>query len=151
MGGLRKLRRKGFDTYAVEPLHVRSGPRGEKLSAVILEFARPLTEHVDDRGFRGAIGLAVFCWDIALLPEEEQERERHHMVKKMAKNNPDIADELETWSKYLLDRKKALFADDRRMVVEHTVRDEGDSHHLYVVSTPIPDPSKLSRDDNGKS
>ena len=136
MGGLRKLRRKRFSTYAVEALRAGSGPRAEKLSALILEFARPLTEHVDDRGFRAAIGLAVFCWDIALLPEDEQERERRYIVKELTKDNPDIADELETWSKYLLDRKKALFAHDRRMVVEHTVRDEGDLHHLFVASTP---------------
>jgi len=137
MGGLRKLRRKGFGTYEVEPLHADSRPRGEKLSAVILEFARPLTDLVDDRGLRAAICLAVFCWNIALLPEDEQERERRHIVKKMTKNDPDIADELETWSKYLLDRKKAFFAHDRRMVVEHTVSSDGDAHHLFVASTPV--------------
>jgi len=137
MGGLRKLRRRGFGTYAVEPLHVRSGHREEKLSAVILEFARPLTDLVDDRDFEGAICLAVFCWNVALFPEDEQERERRYIVKEMTKNAPDLADEIETWSKMLLERKKAFFAHDRRMVVEHTVSSDGDAHHLFVASTPV--------------
>ncbi|HEC04452.1 MAG TPA: hypothetical protein ENI81_13035 [Phycisphaerales bacterium] len=138
MGGLRKLRRRSSSTDVVEPLRTNYVPRTEKLSAVILDFARPLTDSLDDRDFKGAICIAIFCWNIALLPEDEQERERCSVVQKLTQKAPEIADDIQTWSRKLLDRKKALFADDRRMVVEYRVTEEGDFHHLFVLSTPLP-------------
>lgn len=139
MGGLRRLRRKGAGGYSVEPLRARSQLSSEKLSAVILEFARPLTENVDDAHFRTAITLAVLCWNLALLPDDEQERERRSAVRVMAKNGPaEFVEEADAWTRTLVDRKKRLFGHDRRMVVTYTVEDDGDGFHLYVASTPMP-------------
>jgi hypothetical protein len=138
MGGLRKLRRKGLGTheYAVEPLRGFPGPSGNKLSAVIIELAEPLIDTLADCDFGYAIDLAVLCWNIAILPQDEQEQQRQYIVKEMSKHySPDIAEEIETWSKKLLERKNTLFAHDRRIVTNYTIQDEGDSHHLYVVST----------------
>ena len=74
MGGLRRLRRKNADRYAVEPLHGVPESGGEKLSAVILDFARPLTESVGDDDFEAAIMMATLCWNIGLFPDKDQER-----------------------------------------------------------------------------
>ena len=142
MGGLRKLRRKGAGGYAVEPLRGTLEPRGRKLSAVILDYARPLTNDVDDDHFRIAIGIAIMCWNVALFPEEEQEEKLCLLGKEMAKMAkgapPGFAEETKVWTRRLVERKKTLFAHDRRMVLNYTVEDRGDSHHLYVVSTPAP-------------
>jgi hypothetical protein len=106
---------------------------------VILDFARPLTENVDDDHFESAINLACLCWNVALLPENEQERELRFIASTMAKDAPaGFADETLTWTRWLVDRKKKFFAQDRRMVVNHTVEDRGDSHHLFVTSTLVP-------------
>jgi len=137
MGGLRKLRRKGLGTheYAVEPLRSFSGPSGGKLSATIVKFARPFIDTVGDSNFGYAIDLAVLCWNIAILPQDEQEQHRRYMVKKLTKRfPPEGVEEIETWSKRLLERKNTLFAHDRRVVTDFTIQDEGDSHHLFVVS-----------------
>jgi len=41
----------------------------------------------------------------------------------------------EAWARMLVNRKRTLFAHDRRMVVDYTVGNEGNSRHLYVAST----------------
>jgi hypothetical protein len=140
MGGLRRIKRKGVGGYSVEPLRGRPQPSGEKLSAVILDFARPLTENVDDDHFKVAITLAILCWNVALLPEDEQERELRVATSKMAKGQPAWwVRDLGGWTQLLVDRKKKLFGHDRRMVVNHTITDEGDGFHLYVASMYVPD------------
>jgi hypothetical protein len=140
MGGLRRLKRKGAGRYAVEPLHGTSTPRAPKLSAVILDYARPLIENVGDDQFEIAITLAVLCWNTALLPEDKQERELRSAIDRVARDAPEgFAEQMQTWTRWLVDRKKTLFGHDRRMVVNYTIEDRGDLHHLYVSSTPIPD------------
>lgn len=140
MGGLRRLRRKGANKYSVKPLRPAFGFEANKLSAVIMDFARPLTESVEDDQFETAITLAILCWNVALLPEDEQERKLGVLKTKLAEDKPAwwIRD-LEGWTRRLVDRKKRLFGHDRRMVVNYTITDEGDDFHLYVVSTPVPD------------
>lgn len=139
MGGLRRLRRKGAEGYAVQPLHADAKPQGGKLSAAILDFARPLTENVDDDHFERAVTLAILCWNVALLPEDKQEAELRKIASKMAEDAPaGFADETMTWTRWLVNRKKKLFADDCRMVVNYTVEDRGDSHHLFVAGTTVP-------------
>ncbi|MCX5646068.1 MAG: hypothetical protein NTZ17_15520 [Phycisphaerae bacterium] len=139
MGGLRRLRRSGAGKYAVEPLRGDPDRQSGKLSAVILDFSRPLIDNVDDDEFETAVTLAVLCWNLALLPEDEQERERRSAVQKLAKGKPaGFASEMEAWTRMLLDRKKTLFGRDRRMVASYRVIDEKDGFHLYVASTLVP-------------
>ena len=139
MGGLRRLRRKSADRYAVEPLRDTYEHQSGKLSAAILDFARPLTDNVDDCNFEAVITLAILCWNLSLFPEDQQERELRSILKKMAKGAPaGFTSEMEAWARLLLDRKKTLFARDRRIVANYTVVEEADGRHLYVVSTLIP-------------
>ena len=126
-------------------MHAPTQPRGKKLSAVILDFAEPLTKDVDDDHFKAAITLAILCWNIALLPKDAQEKELRLVKRKMAKNKPAWwVRELDAWVHRLVDRKKTFFADDRRLVVNHTVTEEGDDFHLYVASTVVPDSSVVN-------
>jgi hypothetical protein len=139
MGGLRRLRRKGAGGYEVEPLRAGGKPQGGKLSAAILDFAQPLTENVDDDHFEPAVALAILCWNVALLPEDRQEAELRQIASEMARDAPaGYADETMTWTRWLVNRKKKLFADDRRMVVDYTFEDRGDSHHLFVAGAVVP-------------
>ena len=82
------------------------------------------------------------CWNVALFPEEEQKEKLRFLGKEMADMAKDapagFAEETKVWTQWLVERKNTLFADDRRMVLNHTVEDRGDSHHLQIVSTPAP-------------
>ncbi|OHB79852.1 MAG: hypothetical protein A2Z25_03685 [Planctomycetes bacterium RBG_16_55_9] len=140
MGGLRKLRRKVLGKhqygYEVGPLRADFGPSGHKLSAAIIKFAQPFIDLVGYDHFGYAIDLAILCWNIAILPQDKQEQKRQYIVKEMSKRfPPEGAEEIETWSKKLIERKNKLFARDRRIVTDYTVQDEGDSQHLIVLST----------------
>lgn len=145
MGGLRKLKRQSRDKYAVEPL--RGGPEAPywepedwKLSTRILEIAKPLTDKaVDNDQFEAMVRMAALCWNIALLPADQQEQKLRSLVETMAKGEPeDFANELKTWGQVLLDRKRKLFGNDRRIAVDYTIERVGGSLRLHVVTNLTP-------------
>ncbi len=136
MGGLRRLKRKNTDRYAVEPLRGDLEPQAWKLSTRILYLAKPLTDNVDDDHFEMVITLAVLCWNLALLPEDEQERELRRLLRKMTQGSlARFASEVEAWARMLVDRKRTLFGDDRRPVVDFAISAEAGSRQLFVTST----------------
>jgi len=141
MGGLRRLRRKRAGRHAVEP-H-QGDPRTSywepadwKLSTRILEIAKPLTEGaVDNDQFEAMITMAALCWNIALLPPDRQESKLRSLIDTMAQGEPeDFAKELKTWPQVLLDRKRRLFGNDHRAVVDSTIERVGGSLRLHVVT-----------------
>ena len=142
MGGLRRLRRKSEERYAVEPLRGDPGasywePEDRKLSTRILEIAKPLTDQaVNNDQFEGMVRLAVLCWNVALLPPDQQEQKLRSLVETMAKGEPeDFAHELTTWGHVLLDRKRKLFGNDRRVALDCTIERVGGSLRLHVVTS----------------
>lgn len=139
MGALRKLRRQaGWRTggeYAVEPLRPTEFPPVRKMSEVLLDFARPLLDTVDDEGFKNVIIFAALCWNVSFLPEPKQQKDLKKIVDELSKPEPLMRPDLNAWAKALLERKKAFFAADRRMVLDYRVVEEKDSRHLFVTST----------------
>jgi hypothetical protein len=59
------------------------------------------------------------------------------LVDKLSKSNLLTRLEVEDCTRMLLERKKALFADDRRMIVNYKVVDEKDGQRLLVMSAPV--------------
>lgn len=145
MGGLRKLKRQSPNRYAVEPL--RGGPEESywepedwKLSTRILEVAKPLTDKaVDNDQFEAMVRMAAVCWNIALLPAEQQEQKLCSLVETTAKGEPeDFAKELKAWGRILLRRKRKLFGKDRRMAMDYTIERVGGSLRFNVVTDLTP-------------
>ena len=139
MGALRKLRReagwKAGGKYAVEPLRPTEFQPMRKMSKVLLDFARPLLDAVDDEGFKNVIIFAALCWNVSFLPEPKQQKDLKKIVDELSKPEPLMRPDLNAWAKALLERKKAFFAADRRMVLDYRVVEEKDSCHLFVTST----------------
>jgi hypothetical protein len=148
MGGLRKLRRMSGDRhYAVEPLQPKRPPGARKMSEVLLEFAEPLLDHLeDDSLFESAIGFAAICWSISLFPDQEQGSLLKKVVGELAKASKLSRFEVEKWVQMLLERKKTLFAGDRRMVADFRVVREKGHHHLFVMSTLVKDKPQVGTD-----
>ena len=138
---MRKLRRKNSGTqYEVEPLRPQKSFPGKKMSEVLQEFAEPLLDTPDgDEYFEGIISLAAISWNISFLPEKKQQKRLRHIVHKIGKSDPLASIDVEDCIRMLLERKKTLFADDRRMVVNFEVVDEKDGQRLLVMSTPAKD------------
>jgi hypothetical protein len=141
MGAMRKLRReagwKANEKYAVEPLQPKHPPAARKMSEVLLDFARPLLDTVDDEGFKNVIIFAALCWNLSFLSEQEQHKQLQTILDELTKTDPLIRPDLHAWAKALLERKKAFFAADRRMVVNYEVVEEKDNHRLFVMSTLV--------------
>jgi hypothetical protein len=137
MGGIRKLRRRSHgQQYEVEPLRPQKPSHTRKLSEVIIDFAEPLLDALDDDElFKNAIGCAIFCWNLSFLPEKKRQRQMRALVKKYDKSHLLTRFEAEHYIRMLLERKRILFADDKRIVLDYKVVEEEDHHHLYVMST----------------
>jgi hypothetical protein len=142
MGGLRRLKRKSADRYEVEALRgdLEASywePEDWKLSTRILEIAKPLTDNaVDNDEFEAMVRMAALCWNIALLPPDQQEQRLRSLIdKRMAKHASEgFAREAQAWGQVLLDRKRKLFRNDRRTVVDCTIERAGGSLRLHVIA-----------------
>lgn len=136
MGGMRKLRRRSRGKqYEVEPLRPQKSFPARKMSEVILDFAEPLLDAIDDDElFENAIGCAVVCWNLSFLTEKKQQRQVQAMVKKLDKSDLLTRFEAEDYVRMLLERKRIFFADEKRIVVNYKVVEEGDYQRLLVMS-----------------
>jgi len=136
MGGMRKLRRRGRGKqYEAEPLRPQQSFHARKMSEVILDFAEPLLDAIDDDElFEKAISCAVACWNLSFLPEKKQKKLVLSMVNELGKSDQLTRFEAEDCTRMLLERKRILFADEKRIVVNYKVVEEGDYHRLLVMS-----------------
>ena len=135
MGIMRKLRRKSRNEYRVESLLRKRTFPVRKMSEAILDFAEPLLNAVDDdKSFKNIISFATLCWNISLFPEQQQRVQLNNIVDELDKSYHLSRLEIENWVQMLLERKKAFFADDRRIVVSFEVVEERDNQRLLVAS-----------------
>lgn len=110
------------------------------MSEVLLDFAQPLLDSVDnDTAFENAISIAVLCWNISFLPEKEQSKMLREIVDEIGKSDALTRLEVEDCVKMLLERKKVLFADYRRMIINYKIVEEEGAERLLVMSTPVKD------------
>jgi len=138
MGALRKLRRKGHHPeYEVEPLRRTETSGYRKMSEVLLDFARPLLDEYVDDDFQSIISFSAVCWDISFMPEEKQQKELEYFLDLMEINKPADRQQVKNEARILLERKKLLFSDDKRMVMNFRIVDEGDYNRLFVLSSPL--------------
>lgn len=140
MSTLRKLARKGrSDNQQIEPLQKSPAVSRKKMSEVLVDFAGPLLENINDEsagGFDEAIVFAALCWNLALVSSREQRSHLREALNAMAGSHLFERRGIEQSIQMLLNRKKALFADYRRLIVDYENTDAGNgSHVLELVAT----------------
>jgi hypothetical protein len=109
------------------------------MSEVLLDFADPILEDLDDRDFKAAIAFSSLCWNLALLRSEDQQTHLNDAIEAIAESDPFKHREIQPYVRMLLDRKEALFADDKRLIVDYEVVEEAAGPRLLVTSTPVKD------------
>lgn len=131
---LRRLRRQG--TLLTEP------PDGIKMSDVLQAFVEPyldLANTLDE--LRLLFLTAVLAWNIALLPEDQQQAAIEDLVEKGIRAEDEEAEgaraDLRSVLKELVARKELLFAEYNRFIVNFRLVGTGDGYHLTVLSSPI--------------
>ena len=141
MSTMRKLRRTiQGPQYKVEPFRQEERLPGRKMSEVLLDFAEPLLDALDDDDeFKGAISFAAICWNLSFLPEKTQRKQLRSIGHQLGGSDALSTSEIEYFARILLERKKAFFADDRRMVADYEVVNEEEGDSLLVASTLVHD------------
>lgn len=134
---LRRLRRQG--TLLTEP------PDGIKLSEVLAAFIEPyldLANTLDE--LRLLFLTAVLAWNIALLPEDQQQAAIEDLVEKGIRAEDEEAEgaraDLRSVLNELVARKELLFAEYNHFIVNFRLVDTGDGYHLTVLSGPTETP-----------
>jgi hypothetical protein len=105
------------------------------MSEVLLEFAQPILDAVDDdRYFRMVVQFAAICWDIAMYPESEQEALLNKFLCDAAVSNESVHLGLGQYARVLIARKKALFHDEKRSILDVKFVGEGENRQVFVFS-----------------
>jgi hypothetical protein len=128
---------RAVETDGLNGAVIQQAPRGrKKLSQVILDFAQPfLDECPTDEAYRATIGLATAAWNLALLPEKEQEEAIEEAVDQFdqaAEGGEGVGRMVGHSRRELVDRKKAFYADDKRAVIDYELMADGGKCHLEV-------------------
>ena len=141
MSTLRKLRRTGqMAWHKIEPLRDQQSLFARKMSEVLLDFAEPVSEtfsHPED--FKAMITLAALCWNCSFFPSEEQQEQLKAITDKLGKSDPLLRIEVEDCIHMLLERKKTLFANDKRIITDFKIVEEREGPRLLVMSTFVKD------------
>lgn len=120
-------------------------PKGEaKMSEVLQAFVEPhLSFAVNKEQRQKLFAIAILAWNLALLPEEQQQEKMEEIIAQMSlgkdrQAKQDVREILEE----LTERKRKVFPNNRRYILDFDVRETRDDFHLSVISSPTPKDEK---------
>jgi hypothetical protein len=120
---------------------VRMMPAGaQKMSQVILEFARPLLDSADgDAETRNALAFAVLAWNASLMPEERRGDLIQDALKRNAASAHSGGDVVAIQGLFsdLIRRKEQAYPEVQRLIVDYHVRQSDGQTFLEVASTMV--------------
>lgn len=106
----------------------------EKMSDILLEYGEPLLDTIDSDNkaeYEKAIMISMMLWNCAIMQEAPKGRKK---IEKMLK--PIMPDaESRSVVKYMLERKREMFPDNKRMIMNYELAETPDGFHLSVAST----------------
>jgi hypothetical protein len=116
-------------------------PGVQKMSQVILDFAKPLTDLVaedDDEAFKKVIITAIIVWNASMVSEAERKSIIQKVADEIGKADPRAKADFLEIVKDLLQRKWRYFRSNKRFIVDFEVGTTRNSRELSVVSTLDP-------------
>ncbi len=123
----RKVRSRGGSGKDVRFVSRRGG---KKMSDTLLEFAGPLIDPLAPYSEQeDKIALAASCWNLSLMPSEEKDEVIGGMFSRFKKELGSEGSHLmDSFLGEMLARKKELFPNDKRAIVEWNIEllDDGD-------------------------
>ena len=109
-----------------------------KLSKVILDYAKPLTDTADGSEVEErAIRMSVTLWNASLFPKEKALEIIEPVLNEMANGDQLLKEEFYTMFEMMYKRKQSLFSDDKRFVVDYQLEENNEGFILQVASTTI--------------
>lgn len=147
--GIAKLKRELMRDGLVAD--VRQAPSGEpKLSAALIKLVSPFAPHAKTlREYKVLIGIGVTAWNLPLLEGPEREDFYKQLIQPLLESGDEhMRREAKEMFSTLLKRREQYFADDKRLIVNFTVTDNGDEYNV-AIATVMPGPGtspKLNSD-----
>ncbi len=130
----QKVKKGALGSSAVEI--VIEPPGAEKMSEVLEEFIDPYIDTVHNiEAHRSLYELAVFAWNISLLPETKQQKMVDQFIGRILLGDPQAQEETKQLISELIMRKKKYFANIKRFIADFTLKGTGKHRHLSVAST----------------
>ena len=137
---LQRVKEQSIDTgreFRVAP------PNTEKMSQIIIDFSRPLLD-VSKNGEeqKKAITIAVTIWNLSLFPEETQSEyftEIKKIMRATSGKGGDLSENDNAVFNYMMERKKVLFPEINRVVVDYEFVETPKGFHLNIVSNILKD------------
>ena len=141
MSGSDKDRRERLAALGVKS-EIPTPEGEEKMSAVILQVAEPLLKQHGKSAERvqAIISLTVAGWNQSMFPPEKQSLIEKELIEHFVpKDGPgeDIAFLLQ-FMDIIVERRKKLFPDLRKIIVDYKVILSGHRLTLNVTSAPLP-------------
>ena len=134
---------------------VQENVNKEKMSEVLLDFARPLLDHCgddDDEIYRNMLAFAVCAWNLTLVPPRTRDKMLTDTINKICGSDLEYRKFAEYHLKLLEKQKNELYPDNRRFIMDIEVRCERNNRRIFVASTPVPDDfNGLSRMETGQA
>lgn len=121
---------------------LRANPPGdEKMSAVILEYAKPLMEHAENVEQQNkAIAMAIICWNASFVAENHGDGMVAEIAEAFEGTGGTEDASVREVIQFMLSRKEDLFSHYKKRVADWFVKDQGDQLVLEVATlTPKED------------
>ena len=111
-------------------------PKGEiSMSDAISQIIKPYTNDAPDyNSFNNLVTFACIAWNTSILPEDHRNEALGKMVDVIPGKMEDRFDTLALLTE-LMERKRKLFPNITRMIMEYKVTDRGDDFHIAIAST----------------
>ena len=105
------------------------------MSEVIVDFAKPLLDQAEGHESKEkAIGLAIVCWNLYLLPKHQQKEERERVLQMFPEESVEVINGI---IDSLLQTRTVYFHTFKKFIMDYEVFWRGDNLHLTVASTEI--------------
>lgn len=118
-------------------VQIRRGHNGPKISALLGELIEPYAiKDLTPDELRKLVGLGVAAWNLASLDESLRTSKIGQLLESIgAPDDLDLMDLI----RELIERKRALFADDSRFIVSWDVRQDKNHFHISAAALIKPD------------
>ena len=131
-----RLKEAGLDL----PLRVRTDlPQEEKISHAIGKILHDEVEEgssLDE--YRHHANAIVMAWNVSLMSEEGQKEVMKGLADFVEKSDPSGAHAAQAMGLRLVEKKRAMFPDDKRYIVAHEVRFVGSQVHVTAAAVSPP-------------
>jgi len=116
---------------------ITTNPQKEKMSEVLLEFAKPLTDECEDeKAFYNALQISAIAWNSSFFHPKERNKLIDEDINKYINDNSDREIAKEILSRMLV-RKEKNFHNIKIMIVDFQISYRDGQQHLNVISSPI--------------